>query len=321
MMKTREFRLVAVALAAVLAAVLMAALVAASSQAAGRKPDLVVTDFPSLKSRNYVFSGELSKYSFSDTTKNSGSAKAGRSKTALVLRDSLLSADPGLAVARRDVPSLLRGRSNTGSGVGIKIPSKSQIGAYYALVCADRSKLVKESNENNNCKNTNERLSIIPRSWSGSFSGHAEAVPGVIETWSAPQVTFEFDSYLEPYFNYTANGDVNINISGTDDTGCTWSGGGTITLRNSGTLRVDSNFATYDGWAAVTDPVYTITISCPNTGERALDGPWSSLWLYTGTPSQEIADPVGVASLAGEYSIADPTGGESVHWWWNLSAD
>jgi hypothetical protein len=297
------------------AALAALALAAPSSQAAG-KPDLVMKS-AELTSQNYVFSGEESTYSFMDTTKNRGSATAPSSKTALELRDSLLSVDPGIPAARRNIPRLKPDHSDKGSGSDTWAPTKDAIGSYYAVVCADFGNAIKESREHNNCKDTGERLSIIPRQWTGTVSGSAKVVDGVTETWSAPQMTLKFDSYSAPYLDYTAYGNVSYSISGTDDQGCTWSGSGTATIANGGALHVHVYFADYDAGAVITEPLYTITRSCPNGSEGEIEGPWNSTWFYTGAPSPEISDPNNVASLAGNYTTSDG----SVNWQWNLAAN
>src|SRR5215210_99719 len=133
MTRIYNFRVLTVLIAAVLAVVLTA-LVAPSSQAAG-KPDLVVPE-ANLTSQNHVFSGEESKVSFTDTTKNRGSATAGSSKSALLLKRSLADDAVGRLVgAIRDVPRLKPGESDKGSGRANRKPSKKQIGSYYAFVC------------------------------------------------------------------------------------------------------------------------------------------------------------------------------------------
>jgi CARDB len=294
------------------------ALLAPSSQARG-KPDLVVTS-AQLTSRNYVFLGEQSTYSFKDTTKNHGSSTAGRSYTSLVLNETLAfptgGSGDGHEFAARAVPRLKPDHSDKGSKSStFTLSDPTFIGTYYAFVCADRDKTIAESREGNNCKNTNERLSIIPKTWKGTVSGSASVVDGVTESWTAQDMTFKFDSYSAPYFQYMASGDVSYSISGTDDQGCTWSGSGTATIGNGGSLAVHVYFVDYDGGAVITDPVYTITRSCPNGSEGEIEGPWNSTWFFTGQPT--IPDDVGVTELAGNYTTSD--GG--VHWEWNLQAE
>ena len=318
MSKIRNLRVLTILTAAVLAALTMA-LVAPSSEAR-EKPDLVVTS-AQLTSPNVVFSGEQSTFTFTDTTKNKGDAVARSSTTVLKLNetDEAPGLLEGLTEASRDVPKLKPGKQNKGQGSGTHYLSRNLIGSYYAFVCADPANLVKESNEGNNCKRIGV-MSIIPKSWRGTVNGSAVVKPGVTETWTAQDMTFAFDSYSAPYFDYTASGDVNYSISGTDDEGCEWSGSGTVTVQNLGQLRLHQSLTTYEGLAMVTPPVYTITKSCPNGGNSTQDGPGSSTWLHTGAPSPTIANPFGVTTLAGSYTSPVTPSGQSVHWEWNLEA-
>lgn len=207
----------------------------------------------------------------------------------------------------------------TGSSAKLLKARALEGASFIAFVCADRDKTIAESREGNNCKYTNERLSIIPKTWKGTVSGSGSVVDGVTETWTAQDVSFKFDSYSAPYFNYTASGDVSYSISGTDDGGCTWSGSGTTTIGKVGQLHLHVYFEHYNGWGVIADPVYTITISCPNGGDSTLEGPWNSIWLHTGALSPLIADPFGVTELADQANIT--TSGGSEHWEWDLQAE
>jgi hypothetical protein len=308
MTRIYNYRVLTVLMAAVLAVVLTA-FVAPSSQAAG-KPDLMVPE-ANLTSRNYVFSDEPSKFSFTDTTKNRGSATAGISKTLLALKRKL--ADRGdLILATRDVPRLKPGGSDKGSGRDNRTPSKKQIGRYWAVVCADANFLIDESKEANNCANTGKRLSIIPRSWTGSVTGSSPVVRGVTETWTAQQMTFDFESEGSS-FHYIAYGEVTYNVSGTDDFGCIWSGSGTSTLVNRGGLNLSNDFNFYEGWADPLQPFYTITRTCPNSPGISHTGPWTSRWFNTGG-LKNTTDSFGLTSLKGNYGFTESEGDVSYHW-------
>ena len=310
MTRIYNFRVLTVLMAAVLAAILTV-LVAPPSQAAG-KPDLVVSE-ANLTSQNHVFSGEESKVSFTDTTKNRGSATAGSSKSALLLKRSLADDAVGSLVgAIRDVPRLKPGESDKGSGRANRKPSKKQIGSYYAFVCTDARFLIDESKEGNNCKNTGESLSVIPRSWTGSVTGSGPVVKGVTETWTAQQMAFKFNSEGSS-FHYTAYGDVTYSVSGTDDFGCTWSGSGTATLVNKGGLDLSNGFRFYEGWADPLQPFYTITRTCPDSPGISFTGPWTSRWFNTGG-LKNTTDRFGFTSLKGNYGFTESEGDVSYHW-------
>ncbi|MGI8909605.1 MAG: CARDB domain-containing protein [Rubrobacteraceae bacterium] len=312
MTRIYNFRVLTVLMAAVLAA-LLTMLVAPSSQAAG-KPDLVVPE-ANLTSRNYVFVGEVSKFSFTDTTKNRGSATAGSSKSALLLKQSLADDTVGSLVgAIRDVPKLKSGESDNGSGRANRTPKETRIGSYYAVVCADAKFLVDESKEGNNCHNTDKRLSIIPRSWTGSVTGSAPVVKGVTETWTAQQMTFKFKGPYEGLdFHYTAHGEVTYSVSGTDEFGCIWSGSGTALLVNKGGLDLSSGFSFYEGWADPIEPFYTITRTCPDSPDISFTGPWTSRWFDTGG-LKNTTDRFGLTSLKGNYGFTESEGDVSYHW-------
>ena len=59
----------------------------------------------------------------------------------------------------RGVPGLAPGEASTGTVIVI-IPSTTLARTYFLLACADDTKVVKESNENNNCRASATQVTV-----------------------------------------------------------------------------------------------------------------------------------------------------------------
>jgi M6 family metalloprotease-like protein len=92
-----------------------------------------------------------SSFSVTDTVENQGNASAGASITSYYFSmDTTRGSGDVLLTGSRSVPSLGVNGTNSGT-ISVTIPSGTASGSYYLLACADDTNTVAESNENNNC--------------------------------------------------------------------------------------------------------------------------------------------------------------------------
>ena len=137
--------LVAIALAAVLPAV-----------AATPKPDLIVRRVSSPPAT--CIQGQ--EFEVTDTTKNVGTKRAGKSKTGYYLStDKTKSNNDVRLPGTRDIPALApetRSRGTKSVGIPLSTPPAD----YFVLACADDLKAVGENDESNNCKASKTKISV-----------------------------------------------------------------------------------------------------------------------------------------------------------------
>jgi hypothetical protein len=274
--------------------------VALPQSASAAKPDLTVP-FANLTSKPWIFQLPAQTVAFQDRTRNDGAGPADPSVTRLILVKHLTGTPLGYRGPFRDVPSLAPGAVSRGGVSRSLDASRVAFGGYYAQACADFNRNVDERDETNNCRFA-ERLSVIPRRWTGTVSGaQSYGVPGVNETWSG-HVTFVFDPGLSGPANLdyeASNGTIHYKTSGTDSYGCTWSGSGTYSGPQDGGLEITSYFSHYHGAASHpgTWPGYEVTVNGPvcNSSFMAPGQGWFS------TPSKPITPLFGVAALDDQY--------------------
>jgi hypothetical protein len=297
--------------------VVAAALALLPTPAHAAKPDLVISSQNTVNP-DYFFRGEGTNAGFTDRTKNKGKAKAGASKTSLVLLHPPQVRET--AVASRDVPKLKPGKSDFGQG-GDAVADSFPPGAYDAIVCADYRKKVKESNEDNNCAPLGP-VYVIVRSWFGTLSGNGPTTdPGVSETWRSDDVNFAFAEDLgDGRFEYLFNGSVRYTVSGTDPEGCTWSGSDTATF-TGGTdvagqgLILDYRKEEYFGSSGIGGFPFMWERSCPNEFPEDVPGPLSLAGGFIVVNPQEIdlpPMPFGSTSLTG--SATNENNGSQFGW-------
>ena len=141
-------------LSSLLAIVIASALLPAV--AAPRKADLIVTAVsnpPASKAQDQTFK-------ITDTTKNKGNKKAGKSKTAYYLStDKKKSASDVKLTGTRSVKALGPGKKSTGSKT-VTIPVSTPVATYFVLACADDKKAVAESSERNNCRSSTGDIDV-----------------------------------------------------------------------------------------------------------------------------------------------------------------
>jgi hypothetical protein len=288
---------------AVLSAAVMAIAVLAAPAAQAAKPDLVIAGQSTLNP-DYFFRGEGTNATFTDRTKNKGKAKAGPSKTALLLlhppqvRERM--------VASRDVPKLKPGKSDFGQG-GDPVADSFPPGAYDAIVCADHKNKVKESNESNNCSPL-DRVYVVVRSWFGTLSGNGPAVPGVTETWQSDDASFHFAENLgDGRFRYEFAGTLQFTVSGTDAEGCSWSGSDSTTLPGGADvagqgLILDYRKEEYFGNSGVGGFPFVWQQTCPDEPPQDQPGPANVAGGFIVVNPQEVdlpPMPFGSTSLTG----------------------
>jgi len=153
------------------AALLTALLASAPAVAAKPRSDLAETSVKA--SATSVLGGETVK--LTDTAKNGGRAKSGRSSTGYYLSDDRKKGKGDVLLGRRSIKRLKHKKSSKGSKV-VKIPAATPPGAYYVLACADSKRKLKEKSERNNCKSSAKRLTVkvatlMPTPPSGGGSG------------------------------------------------------------------------------------------------------------------------------------------------------
>jgi cysteine-rich repeat protein len=89
-------------------------------------------------------------FTMSDTTTNSGSVNVGASVTRYFMSSDGIRPTPGSTfIGQRSVSALAAGANDSGSAT-VQIPSIAA-GTYFILACADKTNVVPEVNEGNNC--------------------------------------------------------------------------------------------------------------------------------------------------------------------------
>jgi hypothetical protein len=140
-------------LAAALVVFLAASTAAFSAPRAGviARPDLVVSSLADPPAVAFPGGG----FSVRDRTKNIGKATA----RATVTRYYLSKAGQRTAVGKRSVAALTPTRSSAGS-ITAKVPAGLETGSYSLVACADGTGLVREANEQNDCRTASTKIVI-----------------------------------------------------------------------------------------------------------------------------------------------------------------
>jgi len=113
------------------------------------RPDLVLTAVSNPPSA----APPGSSFKLSDTVRNQGLVAAAATTTRYYLSaDQQKGSGDTLLTGSRSVPSLGPGISSTGATLTVTIPSTMPLGPYYLLACADDTAVVKETDEQNNCR-------------------------------------------------------------------------------------------------------------------------------------------------------------------------
>jgi subtilase family serine protease len=119
---------------------------ASAAQVTVSGPDLIqtsVSDPPSTLTPGSTFSA-------ADTVQNTGSATAAASTTRFYLSTTASKSGSILLSGTRSVASLAPTATSSGNTT-VTIPSNLPSGTYFLLACSDDTKVVSETNENNNC--------------------------------------------------------------------------------------------------------------------------------------------------------------------------
>jgi subtilisin family serine protease len=112
-------------------------------------PDLVETVLSTNPAP--VTSAPGTRFSVTDTVKNTGAAPSGTSTTRYYLSlDGVKNAGDTLLTGSRAVPGLAAGASHSGT-VTVTIPPTTPVNSYFLLACADDLSRVAETNEASNC--------------------------------------------------------------------------------------------------------------------------------------------------------------------------
>ncbi len=119
-------------------------------------PDLVVTavsDPPAAA----LLGGS---FAVTDTVQNQGTSGAGASTTRYYLATSP-AVKTKLLTGARAVPALGVGATSTGT-VTVTVPTRTALGTYFLLACADDLQQVSENSETNNCRASTLTVSVSP---------------------------------------------------------------------------------------------------------------------------------------------------------------
>ncbi len=155
----------------------------------GQAPDLVETAV----SNPPVSVAAGSTFQATDTTLNQGLAAAGPSVTRFYLSlDATRGTGDKLLGGTRAVSALVASGSSAGT-VSVKVPKAIESGTYYLLACADDTRLVKESNEGNNCTASSATVTVSNAVYEAFVQGNP-GVPGdgifvVVPAWGEVDLT------------------------------------------------------------------------------------------------------------------------------------
>jgi len=302
---------------------------AAAVPAAGaiKRPDLIVKS-AEFTSADHAFHSELdsTELRFTVVTKNVGP------KTARETYTRMLFARKPTAVRGRDgpavhVPKLAPGGSRTTKSRAYGGAAGLPFGSYYVLLCADDNNDVVERDEDNNCTYTGTRFDVIPKQWSGDVSGHhlLGYGPGPTESWTGhDKLEFNFYRGHGGIYDYLVSGVLQYTASGSDQFGCTYSGGGTYNVANHGVLALDFHHETYagsgDGAAS-----YTYDQSCPcppslgGTCTATVSSPQNVAWWVTQRQSFSFAGDEPPNLLDSHDDNSQPY--DQLHWAWDITAE
>jgi hypothetical protein len=295
------------------------------------KPDLIVTA-AALTSSHYLFRNEQHTVTFTDRTKNRGAGKAAHSQTGLYL---VHESDRFYLMSHHRVPALKHGES-WGDKTTMAFKAPRDLGLYTAKVCANVGGVVAETTLKNNCRSVGE-VSVIARRWTGHVIGITKTTnpSGVEEDLTATNVTMIFDHDASDQASApagtvveyaVASATVTYTLSGTDSSGCTWSGGSTYQVADHRPsdldgFWIDVTLASYYGEWLLDDnaPRYDITVACPHGGTQVLKGagPWRPAWFFAGLSANRnaITPEFGYTSLNGALDASPSTGNPTSYEW------
>jgi hypothetical protein len=282
-------------------------------------PDLTIVS-ADLTSDSYLFQDEPGTLSFTDRTKNVGSARAKQTFTHIVIRPIGYPIGTLDSPGRR-VPALKPGESHRASASKTfpKIPLGS-LGPYQSLVCANSHRPIPEKTRRNNCLDTGTDLDVIPRRFVGTVEGSGPWGGGTVKDEWSGTVTFVFD-HADPGGIYRYNvehADVTWTTSGSTNN-CSYSGTGHATIVNgTGFLTLRYETMDYFAGAGVMPGLYQVTVTCGNhTSYEPGPGPGVNWFAMNPTTWDVIAPINGYTTLAGAYDCA-PTCHNK--WSWSLDA-
>jgi hypothetical protein len=303
-----------------LAIALIALAVLPASADAKKRPDLVVNAAQQLSAdHNFHFDLDHAGVVFSETTKNVGGKTASPTKTRLLYarKPTSVRGRPGPTIR---VPRLAPGESDhavkreAGGAAGLPF------GSYYVIVCADDDNKVVEHDEDNNCTYTGDRFDVIVGQWTGSVSGHQPLGFGgsSTESWSANDLNFTFDGKASGggTYRYVVSGTEHYMVSGSDESGCTYSGGGDYDVTGHGFLTVNYRNETYNGGGdGAASYMYEQACPPPYGGSTSLLSPRNAAWWFTGrNESADFSPP----QLLDSTNLPDPY--DPIHWEWDITA-
>jgi hypothetical protein len=286
---------------------------------AARKPNLDVVHAEARGPR-FAFQGANAKFTFEDVTKNKGAAAARRSVTIYILVAEFARGRRAFRVSSRNVPRLDPGEADRGARSETVDTGNLPLGAYELQLCADGTRRVSESNEQN-CANTGREFYVIKRDWSGSLSGVGGCCSAAnVERWRSVSAHLRFGKYLgDGVFRYDFDGVIEWTVSGTSISGCTLSGSGTkaVDASSSGPgIRLAYGKAKYLGTESLNQPFFQIywtgTGPFGPCGPHSEDGPKNRDFLQIPRRSL-LFDQNRLQGSLGE------SGAEAVSWKWDFS--
>ena len=304
-----------------LAIVCMGPFLTSQSTAATPKPDLVVTSAKQIT--QHVFRNQSNTVRWKDTTKNRGSAAAGRSYTSFTV---------GSIKKFRRVPALGPGEmSSKTNSFESDFPSAAPGNWAYRRYCpsiatADGKKQIRESIESNNERNVVFGcIDVVPRSLSigidstsdtgsAGFPGWHEHVEGTLR--------FAFTHYDGQTAQYQAeSGSLTYTASG-NSFGCSMSGSAVVPeeeiVLGDNYLVLGLGNTSYYADAEV-EVTWTYPVTCTSSeGTAQIDGPANHTYFRT---NQDGVDPAPTFSSEG-FEILEGTYTDQfspISWSWGIT--
>jgi hypothetical protein len=282
----------------------------------GSQPDFTVLSVKirSLRERPYhIFTGRVRDgFIVEIVVKNVGDAPRAGAGKLLILGNGELRPEKLIF----QVPRLLPGQKRE-IEVDVQNSDLGGINSYSMKACASTRRDTKHGND---CRR-GPRFAVIPRTWVGTTNSVTNAQIATITT--VAQVTFTFDGITNTQgtpgfsgrmFTYKATGSMTSTASGTDDTGCSFSGSADFAVNPSETfLMLDGDLEKYRAQGALIVPSRTIpaTVSCPDGGSAPTD-------LDVGT---WLTSPVTRRDPADDFLNGTETDSAGESWKWDLNAD
>jgi hypothetical protein len=157
---------------------------------------------------------------------------------------------------------------------------------------------------------------------SGTFTQPADSSYQVNQQWAG---TARFERTADDPSSYApVAGTLTYTTSGSDDSGCSYSGGGDVTFAPAtvfGSLGLASTTYYLAGYwtndEVIQRPTYPVTVTCPDSTTSEAT-PVQLKWLGTDPAGEQF--PADTGALSGTHTEVAPNGVQTV-WTWDLTAE